>query len=111
MNRRPVRIFCGIFSAYAVLSLPAWFGPAFLEGISSYIYMTPILAVYLFHWLGIPGLLQHGGHCGWGLCAPTITGWVVLVMFWIGVVWLVALGIAHLTLRPRNHAGSADAKH
>ena len=99
MNRRPVRIFCGIFSAYAVLSLPAWTGPEFLEGLSTYIYMTPILAIYIFHALGVPGLLQHGGHCGWGLCAPTITGWGVLVMFWIVVVWLVASGIARLTSR------------
>src|SRR5688500_15662905 len=97
LTLRTAKIFVGIWIAYALLSLPAWFGPAFLEGISSVIYFTPILTIYLFHWLGIPGLLQHNGHCGWGLCAPTVTGWVVLILFWVGVVWLVAWGIARLT--------------
>lgn len=99
LNLRTVKIFIGIWIAYAVLSLPAWFGPAFLEGISSVIYLTPILAVYIFHKFGIPGLLQHNGYCGWGICAPTVTGWVVLVTFWAGVAWLVAWGIARLTSR------------
>jgi hypothetical protein len=79
--------------------LPAWIGPAFLEGISSVIYMTPILAVYLFHTLGVPGLLEHHGHCGWGLCSPTVFGWTFLAVFWACVLWLLARGIASLTLR------------
>jgi len=98
-NLRTAKIFVGVLIAYTLLSLPAWFGPAFLERISTYIYIAPILAVYVFHSLGVPGLLRHGGHCGWGFCSPTVTGWVVLVMLWAGVVWIVAFGIARLTSR------------
>jgi len=61
LNRRTVKIFIGLWVAYALLSLPAWVGPAFLQEISSAIYLTPIWAIYIFHRLGVPGLLEHGG--------------------------------------------------
>jgi hypothetical protein len=31
---------------------------------------VPFISVYAIHSLGIPGLLQHDGACGWGWCAP-----------------------------------------
>ena len=102
LNRRTAKIFAGLLSAYVVLSVPAWVGPAFLEGISSYIYITPILAIYLFHTLGVPGLLEHNGACGWGLCSPTAFGWAFLIVFWAGLAWFVAWGVARLTLRRRD---------
>jgi hypothetical protein len=106
VNPRTIKIFAGLLGAYAVLSLPAWVGPAFLEGMSSYIYIAPILAVYLFHALGVPGLLEHNGACGWGVCSPTVWGWAFLVVFWIFVAWLVARVIARLTLRSRGTPAS-----
>src|SRR2546422_10501598 len=99
LSRRTVSILAGLLSAYVVLSLPAWVGPAFLEEISSDIYLTPILAIYRFHALGVPGLLEHGGACGWGWCSPTASGWAFLIVFWVGVAWCVAWGVARLTLR------------
>lgn len=65
-----------------VLSLPAYVGPSFLEEPSSYFVIVPLLSIYWFHHVGIPGLLQHGGACGWGLCSPTIFGWSFLAAFW-----------------------------
>jgi len=72
----------------------------------------PFISVYLFHSLGIPGLLEHDGHCGWGWCAPTTFGWVFLGMFWLGLAWLLAAGIAAVTRRrdqpaPPDHPGPA----
>jgi hypothetical protein len=42
-----------------------------LKTLASYLVMLPLLSIYLFHTLGIPGLLQHAGACGWGMCSPT----------------------------------------
>ena len=101
---RTLKVLFGLLSAYVVLSIPAWWGPAFLEEVSTYIYMVPILAIYLFHSVGIPGLLEHNGACGWGLCSPTIVGWVFLVLFWLSVAWLTAWGVARLTARSKADA-------
>lgn len=106
---RTIRIFAVLVASYALLSLPAWLGPESLQGISMVIYITPILAVYLFHHFGIPGLLQHGGACGWGWCSPTVLGWTVLVLFWIVVVWLAAWGIGWLVARWRTRRRSSAA--
>ena len=72
-----------------------------LEEMSAYLVMLPFLSIYLFHELGIPGLLQHGGRCGWGWCSPTAWGWVFLALFWLGVAWVLAWGLARLTARRR----------
>jgi hypothetical protein len=95
-----LKILAGLLCAYALLSLPAWVGPSFFEEISIYVYMTPIFSIYFFHYIGVPGLLEHNGYCGWGVCSPTAWGWTFLVLFWVGTAWLVAWGIATLISRP-----------
>ena len=52
---------------------------------------APFLAVYLFSNMGIPGLLEHGGRCGWGWCEPTLFGYLFLVLFWFGCIVLFAM--------------------
>jgi hypothetical protein len=84
---------------YVLLIIPAYWGPSFLVAMSSYAVMVPFLSIHLFHKLGIPGLLEHGGACGWGWCSPTAFGWTFLALFWVGVAWLVAWGLARLTVR------------
>ena len=61
--------------------------------------LVPLLSIYLFHRLGVPGLLEHGGHCGWGWCAPTPYGWAFLAIFWLAVAALAAWGLARITMR------------
>ena len=99
LEPRTLKILAAILGGYVLLSIPAWWGPAYLETISIYVYMAPILSIYLFHALGIPGLLEHNGLCGWGWCSPTPVGWTFLVLFWVGVAWLVAWGVVRLTSR------------
>jgi|SRR5882724_10345060 len=101
---RTLKILAALLSAYVILSVPAWWGPAFLEEASAYIYIMPILAIYLFHAIGIPGLLEHNGACGWGICSPTIFGWAFLILFWVGIAWLIAWGVARLTTRSKANA-------
>ena len=97
--------FLGVLLAgYILLAAPAYLGPAYLEEMGSYLVLVPILSIYLFHTLGIPGLLEHNGLCGWGWCSPTVFGWIFLAVFWVGIVWLVAWGLARLTARSRAAA-------
>jgi hypothetical protein len=91
---RTQRIFAALLAGYAVLALPAYVGPAFLEELSSVFVLVPLLSIYLFHKLGVPGLLEHGGACGWGWCAPTAFGWIAGALFWIGMTWLAAALLA-----------------
>jgi len=99
-----LKILAGLLFAYALSSLPAWVGPSFLGEISIYVYMTPIFSIYFFHYIGVPGLLEHNGYYGWRVCSPTAWGWTFLVLFWVGIAWLVAWGIASLISRPGARA-------
>jgi len=99
LQPRTLKILAALLAGYLVLLIPAYLGPSFLEAMSSYAVMVPFLSIYLFHKLGIPGLLEHGGACGWGWCALTAFGWTFLALFWIGIAWLVAWGLARLTVR------------
>lgn len=93
------KILAALLGGYVLLALPAYVGPAFLEGVSGFFVLVPLLSIYLFHKIGIPGLLEHGGACGWGWCAPTVFGWILAALFWIGLAWLVAAGLARLISR------------
>jgi hypothetical protein len=104
MLPRTARIFAGLLVGYALLVIPAYCGPSYLQGIGNYLVIVPFLSPYVFHQLGIPGLLEHNGACGWGICSPTALGWAFLIVFWLGVMWLLAWGLARLTARSRADA-------
>lgn len=97
LKPRTLKILVALLVVYGLLCVPAYTGPSFLEGPSSYFVLVPFLSVYVFHRLGVPGLLQHGGYCGSGLCSPTPFGWLFLAVFWILLAWLLAWGLARLT--------------
>lgn len=102
LQPRTLRILAALLGGYALLVVPAYVGPSHLERISSYFVIVPFLSIYVFHKLGVPGLLEHGGACGWGWCSPTAFGWAFLALFWVGVAWLVAWGLARLTARTKE---------
>lgn len=60
---------------------------------------APLLSIYAFHKIGVPGLLEHNGLCGWGWCAPTMLGWLVAAVFSLISLWLIAWTIASLSAR------------
>jgi hypothetical protein len=101
---RTLKILVALLTGYALLVIPAYWGPSYLEAMGTYVVMVPFLSIYIFHKLGIPGLLEHDGACGWGWCSPTAFGWAFLVLFWMGVAWLVAWGLARLTARSKADA-------
>lgn len=74
--------------ALALLSCcPAFFiGPEFTTA-----NMPIVLPVYLMAVLlgkAIPGVLASG--CGWGWCAPTVFGWSLSILVWMGMAWWIA---------------------
>jgi hypothetical protein len=96
-TRRTLLVFLILAAAYGVLALPGLFWPSYLDSPIGLIFAIPFLSIYLFHTIGIPGLLQNNGACGWGWCAPTGFGWVFLVLFWSMVGWVIAWLIASPT--------------
>jgi hypothetical protein len=104
LRPRTLKILAALLTGYVLLVIPAYWGPSYLEELSSDFVMVPLFSIYIFHKIGIPGLLEHGGACGWGWCAPTAFGWAFLVLFWLGIAWSIAWGLACLTARSRADA-------
>jgi len=104
LRPRTLKILAALLVLYGLVLLCAYNGPADFEPLAVAA-MIPYLSLHLFNKLGLPGLLEHGGHCGWGMCAPTPFGWVFLALFWLGAAWLAAWGLAALTWRLGREAG------
>ena len=106
-SRRTLKFLAALLAAYALMVMLAYLGPSFLREFTGYFVLVPFLSIYVFHRLGIPGLLEHDGACGWGWCSPTAFGWAFLAVFWLAVAWLVAWAVARLTARSKTHAQCA----
>jgi hypothetical protein len=102
--RRTLKFLAALLAAYALMVMLAYLGPASLQEFTGWFLLVPYLSLHAFHRLGIPGLLEHNGACGWGWCSPTAFGWAFLVVFWLSVAWLIAWALARLTARSKTHA-------
>ena len=94
---RTLKFFAAIVAMFLLLTLPALVWPSYPDSPVGLIVAIPYLSIYLFHKIGIPGLLEHNGLCGWGWCAPSTFGWVFLFTFWLLIAWLLAWGISSLS--------------
>ena len=99
LQARTLKILAAVIALYGLLLLAAYQIPSFAETIGWYLVMFPLLSVYLFHHFGVPGLLEHGGACGWAPCSPTPFGYAFLGVLWLAAAWLAAWGIARLFFR------------
>ena len=68
------RCFAYCVGAQALLAAPALIWPGYLDTPVGVVLMLPFLSIYAAHALGIPGLLENQGACGWGWCAPSVFG-------------------------------------
>jgi len=75
LSPRTLKILASPLAGCALLGIPTYCGPSLPEPLSSKVVMMPLISIYIFHKLGVPGLLEHNGACGCGLCAPTPFGW------------------------------------
>lgn len=105
---RTFKFFAAIIATLLLLSSPALVWPGYLDSPVGLIVAVPYLSIYLFHQIGIPGLLENNGLCGWGWCAPTISGWVFLATFWCLMTWLLAWGLSSLTLHSTRPAQKGE---
>jgi hypothetical protein len=106
--RRTLKFLAALLAAYALIVMLAYLGPASLPEFISYFVLVPLLSLYFFHRLGIPGLLEHNGACGWGMCSPTALGWAFLAVFWLSVAWLIAWALARLTRNKGEKNGKVN---
>jgi hypothetical protein len=93
------KIFFILVAVYVAALLPALAWEGYLDSPAGLLVAVPYLSIHVFHWLGVPGLLEHAGLCGWGWCAPTWFGWAFLALVWLGVGWLVAWLIVSIAAR------------
>lgn len=89
-----LKVFAFLVGLYVLALLPALFIEGYGESAVGILVLIPYLSVLLFHKVGVPGVLQHDGLCGWGWCAPTIFGWVLAAVVWLGLLWLMAAIVA-----------------
>ena len=112
LQSRTLKFLAAVIAFFVLLSLPGLVWPGYLDSPAGLIVAVPYLSIYVFHKIGIPGLLEHNGACGWGWCAPTIFGWGFLCVFWFLIAWLLAWGLSglipHTTEAARKAARSAE---
>jgi hypothetical protein len=89
LSRRTLQILVLIAALYALLMLPGVLWPRYFDTPAGFLIIAPLLAVYTFHRLGMPGLLEDGA-CGMALCPPSGLGWLFIAALWVTGAWLVA---------------------
>ncbi|MDF3029824.1 MAG: hypothetical protein K0R03_382 [Moraxellaceae bacterium] len=99
LKPRTLKVLALLLVAYGLLWLFATLTSSHSSSPLDLLLLAPLLSVYAFHRLGVPGLLEHNGLCGWGWCAPTMLGWLFAAAFMLISVWLIAWAIASLTAR------------
>ena len=99
---RTLRILTLLVAAYALILLPGYFNPAYLDSAIGILLLIPLLSVYLFDQLGIPGLLLNIGLCGGGWCAHTLLGWMLAALVGLLPLWLLAWAMAALTAKKKT---------
>jgi hypothetical protein len=99
MLARPTfTLFTALVASYVIIAAPAYLGPAALGEYSAVLVTPLVLSLYVFHRLGVPGLLENDGLC-WSWCGPTAFGLVFLALFWLALAWLAAWALARLLAR------------
>jgi hypothetical protein len=97
------RLFAAVVTTYC-LGLLGWllshrFRESFIGGVVG----IPPFSIYVFEHFGLPGLTDPS-NCHWMWCKPTVLGIVVATVFWLGVAWLVSVGIARLIRSARGRS-------
>ena len=89
-NSRMLKIMVIIVLCYSALLAAGYLLPEELALPFRMLGVPLLFSVYAFHLVGIPGVLEQNGHCGWGWCEPTPFGWLLAVVFWLVVTYLLA---------------------
>jgi hypothetical protein len=96
--RSTYTVFKALVAAYILIASPAYIGPAALGEYSAALVSPVMLSLYVFHRLGVPGLLEDDGLC-WSWCGPSAFGVLFLLVFWLGAAWLAAWALSRVLAR------------
>ena len=108
-RRRTLIVFLVILALYVVALLPALVLGPDAESPLVRVAAVPYLSANLFHSIGVPGLLQHGGACGWGWCEPTWFGWLFVACAWLGLAWMLAWLVSWMLGKRQRSAAAGTA--
>jgi hypothetical protein len=99
---RTLKILATLLIVFALLVFAVYQGEgenSLLETLAGFMVLAAYFSLFLFQLAAIPGVLEHGGHCGWAPCSPTPLGYALLAISWLALFWLVAWAAARLSLR------------
>jgi hypothetical protein len=90
------RLFAAAVTVYGLGFLGWLLWPTFGESLLGQIVGIPPFSIYVLEHFGVPGLTDRRD-CNWMWCKPTVLGIILTTAVWLGIAWLVALGIARLS--------------
>ena len=93
--------FFGVLATHLFLAAPGMVWPRYLDSPIGIVVVSPYFVPYILHALGVPGLLENNGACGWGWCPLTPAGWCAAIGVWILGAWFLGL-IVKLVLFGRS---------
>jgi hypothetical protein len=95
-RRATLLIFLVLLALWALLLAPALVVDGYLDSPMGLLLLVPFLSIYLFNAMGISGVLESNGACGWGWCAPTGFGWALMAAVWLGLTYGLAALISRV---------------
>jgi hypothetical protein len=108
-RRHRLSIIAAIACGWLLAVLPALVWPGYLDSPARLLVLPAYAIAHALHALGLPGVLESGGLCGWGWCAPTPVGWILAgLVLLAALVLVVVAGGRLLARRPRprlRHTG------
>jgi uncharacterized membrane protein YvlD (DUF360 family) len=99
LRPKTLRFLAAILAGLLLFFLATLFWPVHLDTPKAVLLVALYFSILIFHKLGIPGLLEHNGLCGWGWCEPTWLGWAFASVIWLIILWLAAWVLAGLASR------------
>lgn len=96
-DKRTIVLMAKLMGVYLLLCVPLFVWPGLIDNPVGVILALPFISLYIFDAIGIPGLLENDGACGWGWCGPTPFGVVFVGIFWLLIAWLLARLIIRVT--------------
>lgn len=100
-DKRTSALMAKIVGAYLLLCVPLIVWPDLIDNPFGDILALPFISLYFFDAVGIPGLLDNAGACGWGWCGPSLFGILFVGFFWLMIAWFAARLIVHVTRPPK----------
>ena len=94
-----LKIFGLLLVGVALLGAPAAIWPAYLDSSIGRLLAAPYFLLLILSGLGLPGLLQNNGACGWGWCGPSALGYVVMIVAGLAALYGLAALIARIRAR------------